>query len=294
MPISFIEEVEDVIRSNLHSSPKIATDVLKIIYDKSSSVNDLVNIIEQDPPVTATILKVANSAFYSPSTPIDTLSRAIVTLGYNTIRDIATSGAIIPYFFSSKDSAGIDLPGLWLHSMGTAKASQLISEKIHFEYPGVVYIAGLLHDIGKIIIWVYHPEHYYKIIEQASEKKSRIILAERKVLNTDHSIIGKILCDQWNLPENISIAIAYHHDPKEIDKEHQKLARIIELGDYMCRKAQIGFPGDDLTPKPSRATLALLGSKKDEIKDNYDIISERFIEQKPEIEEMLSNINSKK
>ena len=123
MPISFIEEVEDLIRSNLHSSPKIANEVLKITYDESSSVNDLVNIIEQDPPFTATILKVANSAFYSPSTPIDTLSRAIVTLGYNTIRDIASSGAIIPFFFSSKDSAGIDLPGLWLHSMGTAKAS---------------------------------------------------------------------------------------------------------------------------------------------------------------------------
>ena len=170
----------------------------------------------------------------------------------------------------------------------------MISEKIHFGYPGIVYIAGLLHDIGKIIIWVYYAEHYYKNIEHASERKSRIILAERKVLNTDHSLIGKFLCDQWKLPENISIAIAYHHNPKEIDKEHQKLARIIELGDYMCRKAQIGYPGDDLTPMPSRATLALLGRNKDDIKDNCDIISERLIDQKPEIEEIMSSINSSK
>ena len=294
MPISFLEEVKDVISSKIPTSPKIATDILKIIYDKSSNVNDLANIIEKDPPITATILKISNSSFYSPITPIDTLKRAIVTLGFNTVRDIATSASIIPYFFSSKDSAGIDLPGLWLHSIGTANASQLISEKLHFGYPEIAYTVGLLHDIGKIIIWVYFPEHYYKINNQVSEKKSRIIFAERKVLNTDHTMIGEILCDQWYLPENISTAIAYHHSPNEINKEDQKLARIIELGDYICRKVQIGYPGDELTPKPSKASLALFGRDNDIINDNLDIISERLIEQKPEIEEMLSNINSRK
>ncbi|MFC1650922.1 HDOD domain-containing protein, partial [Candidatus Latescibacterota bacterium] len=182
MPTSFIEKVEELILSNLHSSPTVANEVLKIIHDESSSVNDLVKILEHDPPITAMILKIANSAYYSPTTPIDSLSRAIVALGFMTIRDIATSASIIPYFYNSKNSSGIDLPGLWLHSMGTAKAAQIIAEKIHFGNQGIVFITGLLHDIGKIIIWVYFPEYYYQITELTTHDKVRSILAERKVL----------------------------------------------------------------------------------------------------------------
>ncbi|MFC1552545.1 HDOD domain-containing protein, partial [Candidatus Latescibacterota bacterium] len=150
--------------------------------------------------------------------PIDSLSRAIVALGFSTIQDIAISASVITYFHNSKGSMGIDLPGLWIHSLGTAKAAQLIAQKINFGNLEIVFITGLLHDIGKIIIWVNFPEYYFQINELTTHDKVRSLLAERKVLNADHSMVGQLLCNQWNLPPSISTAIANHHDPSEVDK----------------------------------------------------------------------------
>ncbi len=294
MPISFLEEIKDVISTNIPTSPTIADEIIKTIYDESSGAKDIFNIIKNDPPIAAKILQVVNSAFYGTPNTIDSLERAVVILGYNTIKELVTTIAIIPYFFRAKDSLGLDIPGLWIHSIGVARASQFIAEQIHFEYPGIAYTVGLLHDIGKIIIAVYFPEHYYKIIDLQSEKNVRIILAERKVLQTDHTMIGKILCDQWNFSEDISNAILHHHDPYDAPRESQMLTRIIELGDYVCRDVQIGNPGDELKPKPSDATFALLGQNQDEISNNYNIIFEKLIDQKTEIEDLFSSVNSSK
>ncbi len=290
MPIEFIDEVKNTIESNLPASSGIIGEVIKTIYDQSSSAADLTDIIERDPSLSAEIIKISNSAFYSSISSIDSIKRAIVVLGFDTIKEIVTTVTTLKYFFSSEDSFAIDRSGLWLHSVGTAKASQLISKKLNYEKSEVTYTVGLLHDIGRILLALYFPEKYIQIIQLASEKKCRIILAEQKVLKTNHCILGKMLCELWGLPENITSAIFFHHEPLLAPKDSQFNARFVNLGDYMCRKAGIGNPGDDLIIEPSSAILHTLGSKPDKIQNMFDEIFQELLELKDDIEGFYSGM----
>ncbi len=138
--------------------------------------------------------------------------------------------------------------------MGTAKAAQLISQQIGEERPEIAYTVGLLHDIGEILLALSFPGHYNQVIQFAAEKNCHIILAERELLNTDHCMIGKLLCDIWGLPEIIQSALTYHHEPMK-NPEYSMLACIVSLADTICRKSQIGNPGDKVIPKPQKELI---------------------------------------
>lgn len=284
MAHQFIDEIKRILESSLPASSVIVAKVINTIISKSSSAKDLADIITHDPPLSAKLLKTANSAYYGSAAKITTIQRAIVVLGFDTIRDLVTTITLIDNINNKEtESKEIDRMGLWYHSVGTAKACRLIAEKTRIEQPDVAYIVGLLHDIGKILLALSFPEDYSNVVQLASMKNTRIILSERKILNTDHTMIGKVLCDIWGLPDDISTAILYHHDPMEVPKGSQKLARIVELGDFICRKAKIGNPGDSLTPEPSPATLALLGKERDKMRETFRDVFQELYKSKEEI-----------
>ena len=293
MVIKFIDEVKDVIESSLPASSASISKVIQTIYDHSSNARDVAETIEHDPILTANILKIANSSYYGCSSTISSLQRAVVILGYDTIKELISSVGFISNFTSDENNNGNIITGLWYHSVGTAKACKFIAQKMYVARPDIAYVIGLLHDIGKIIITFYFPERYSNVLKLAAEKNTRIILAERKLLKTDHTVIGQLLCDCWSLPEDISIPILNHHDPGCGKKDSQKMARLVELGDYMSRKALIGFPGDEKTIQPSLATLALLGSKQDIIEENFEAIFEKLKASISEIENFFHELESK-
>jgi len=289
----FIDEIKENLETSLPTSSAIVAKVIQTAYNASSGAKDLAEIIEHDPPLTAKILKVANSAYYGAAGTITSLQRAIVILGFETIKRIVTTVGVIDSFSGGKgEDGGIDLNGIWYHSVGTARACELISEKTAVGRPDATYIAGLLHDIGKIILAISFPDNYRNVIEQAVEGGKRILFVERKLLNVDHAMIGKILCDVWNLPEEIGAAILYHHDPTETSGEDRKLAQVAQLGDFLCRKARIGFPGDELAPKPPASTLALLGTKVEVFNDNFNQIFQMLNEEKKIIEGFFRGIET--
>ena len=290
MPSDFIEDLKEIISSNLPTASNIVNEVIKTIYDRSTSALDIADIIEKDPPLSAKILKVANSAYYGSTSKINSLQRAVVILGFDTIKEVVTTTSVAHYFFDSGFDNGIDRPGLWIHSVGTAKAAQLISEELRFEQPDIMYTIGLLHDIGKLLLVLCFPERYCKVIQLTKEKKYHVILAERKVLNIDHPMIGKVLCDLWNLPDSLTEGLFYHHDPSYASPDNQKLTRIINLADHICRKARIGNPGDRTIPELSQTTKALLGSTPRKASDRLETIFQKILNQKSQIEMFFSSL----
>ncbi len=279
----FIQDVKQTIRSSIPSSAEIVGEVIRTIYDKSSSAKDLAEIIERDPLITVEIIKVANSAYYASSSEIDSIQRAIVILGFDAIKELVTTVATVHYFFNPNSDLVVDRAGLWLHSVGTAKAAQLVAEKVQYDRTDVVYTAALLHDIGKIVLAILYPNYYHDIMKLAAKKNMPIILAERKILNADHCMIGKLLFDIWNLPKHVTTAMSFHHEPMEAPSESQALAQFITIGDYMCRKAHIGNPGDTLITKPTESVFNILSDNLQENSERFNQIFQEFEESKDDV-----------
>lgn len=279
----FIEDVKQTIRSCIPASAEIIGEVIRTLCDQSSSAKDLAEIIERDPLITVKIIKVANSAYYASSSEINSIQRAIVILGFDTIKELVTTIVTVHYFFNPHSDLGVDRTGLWLHSVGTAKAAQLVAEKVQYDRTDVVYTTALLHDIGKLVLAILYPDYYHDIIKLAAKKNMHIILAERKILNADHCMIGKLLCDIWNLPKHVTAAMCFHHEPMETPIESQALAQFINIGDYMCRKAQLGNPGDTLVTKPTESVFRILGNNLQENSERFDQIFQEFEESKDDI-----------
>ena len=290
MPSRFITEVADKITTELPLVAGIVTDVINTMHDSTSGARDLAEIIENDPPISAKVLNIANSAHYGSSTTISSVKRAVVTLGFETIKELVLNTMLLHYFFDPGLRDEVDRPGLWLHSAGTARASRLIAQQMNMVRPDIAYTAGLLHDIGKVLLANFFFKRYSKIVKLAAEKNCRIILAERKILKSDHTVVGKVLCNAWALPEDITAAILFHHDPMRSGEENRKLVSLVHLGDIMCRMVGIGNPGDDVIPDTSGAALGILGSSPEAIEKNFNALLADLEELKPEIGDFLSQL----
>ncbi len=293
MAIDFIGEIKRTISTGLPTSSAIVGEIIHIIYDDRSNAADLSAIIERDPPLSAEILKTANSAYYGSSSEVTSVTRAVVSLGFDVIREIVITVSVVQNMFGHDPDSPIDRMGLWQHSVGAAKAAQLIAGRVGGVPQDSAYTAGLLHDLGKILLALCYPKHYARVIELAKARKCRGVFAERKILNTDHCMIGKVLCDMWNLPEDLSLGILYHHDLIDSPRKCQNIACLINLADYYTRKAQIGNPGDDLIPEPSPMALSLLGVTPDQIQTMNTMLYEEFLGCRDDIMGFYSSLGRK-
>lgn len=293
MPPRFISDLKDLIQTEVPTDSAMIGEVIKIIYSPKSSANDLAQIIECDPPLTAKVLKAANSAYYGQGTTINSIRRAVVTLGFDTIKELVSMVTMSEFFSKTDHKSGIDRQGLWIHSVAVAKTAQIISNRMFIGRADVAYTVGLLHDIGKIVLALLFPEHYKRVLSLAASKKCRIILAERRLLNTDHCMVGKVLCELWNLPEDITNAVFYHNDPMEHTGDGVQLVRMVHLSDIIVRTVKIGNPGDDIVPEPSRAALSILGNSQDRILMNHSAVMEDITALQPEIETFFSTLTDR-
>jgi len=278
------------LKSSIPTASVIVAEIIRTIYDMSSNAKDLANIIERDPPLVAKILRVANSAYYGSMNKITSITKAVVFLGFENIKEIVLSVSLMHYFSNAGDETKIDFPGLWIHSGSTAKASQLIAQHLNIKRSDVAYAAGLLHDIGKILFALTFPGQYNEILDTASQEECHIILAERKISDVDHTVIGEILCDLWKLPEEISFVLIHHHDEINTLEENYMLTGIVSLGDYMCRKAQIGNPGDTTVTNPTQTVFDILGDSHPTSTEKFDTVFAELLESQPEIENFFHKL----
>lgn len=291
MPPRFITELKELIQSSIPTDSAMIGQVIHTIYNPKSSANDLAQIIENDPPLTARILRAANSSFYGQSSTVNSLRRAVVTLGFETIKELVATVTLSDFFMNSTKKSGLNRRGLWIHSVAVAKTAQLISNRMFVGRADVAYTAGLLHDIGKIVLSILFPEHYNRVVSMAQDKKCRIILAEQRLMNTDHCMVGKVICEVWNLPDDITNAVFYHNDPLESIGDEVQLIRLVHLSDHLARTAKIGNPGDNIIPDSSRSALSLLGNSQDKIQANYASVLTDLYTLQPEIEGFFTTLS---
>ena len=208
-----ITEIHSTLQNlqDLPTLPNIAIETRRMVNDPSFSMNKLTRLIESDLALTGRVLRVANSAYYGIPRKVDNLKMALVILGSKEISDLVTTISILRIFDKSTISEDFNIKEFWIHSAGVAELTVALFEGLRMVVPGSAYTAGLLHDIGKLILNQYFTEYHTACLVYSAEKKIRIVEVEVELLGIDHGHIGSWLTKRWNVPDDITDAIAKHH-----------------------------------------------------------------------------------
>ncbi len=223
--------------TNLPSIPIVVYEVTKIINDPSSSATQLSKVISKDQGLVAKVLSVANSPLYGIPRRVSTIEFAIVILGFNHIKNIVIALSMMDSLKTIGDKR-FDSKQYWTHSIMVATAAKRIADDLGFSTSGEAFTAGLLHDLGLPVINKYFTKEFKSIIENVEKDGMSLRGAELRAMGVTHSEIGKILMEKWNLPEQLSDVVLYHHNPIDAP-ENKELTAIVHLADYMTYKLEI-------------------------------------------------------
>ncbi|MBK9473354.1 MAG: HDOD domain-containing protein [bacterium] len=244
---------------DLPAMPQVAAKVLELASDPGTSAGQLQQVISDDQAMTGRILKIANSAMYSCSRRIKTLSEAIVMLGFNSIRSLVVTSAARNLYNTRKSRTGLKERLLWEHSIGCAIACRLLAAE---RIPGLAeeaFLAGLMHDIGKLVLNLRMPEKFDEVVQVVYNENRPFHTTEAELLGFDHAQVGALLVNKWKLSPLLEEAILNHHNPEALTAENPLLL-YLDLGNKMCKKMGIGFidePELDILDCPANRILGL-------------------------------------
>ena len=202
----FKQKVEDL--KSLPTLPHLMMKFSAMAENPETSMTKFGDEVQKDQILTTKLLRLVNSAFYGFPGRIGTVTQAIVLLGLDALKGLIITSSVF-------DSLTPEAYPLWRHSMLVSLACRQIGTVL--DYPDVeeIAVAGLLHDIGKVIFFLEAPEKYRKVIRYAVEHDTPMFIAEKELIGFNHNDIGKWVCDKWTLPEKLSIPITYHHNPEQ-------------------------------------------------------------------------------
>ncbi len=222
--------------SKLPSLPVVAIKLLKLTRDDTSAVVDLVRLIETDPAITAKILKIVNSAAYGLRRKVSSIKHAIVLLGFAAIRSLAMDVVLYDQLIQRRTRHGFNRVHFWQHCLTVATLCRALAHRVNYPNPEEAYIAGLLHDIGKIISETHGRISYSEFLKQQDHHDGLLVDIEKKILGLDHCDIGAFVCQQWGLPDAIVLALKLHHQRfahLPLDPEHRLLVAMVSLADFI-------------------------------------------------------------
>ncbi|MDR1166774.1 MAG: HDOD domain-containing protein [Deltaproteobacteria bacterium] len=221
----------------LVSLPKTTYTLLSLLVDENTLPSDLEKVLEQDPALAAKVISLSNSAFYSLESPVSSLHRAILVIGFKELEFMAMGLGLSETFDLSQVPAGFDGEGLWLHSLAVSWIARELAAITGVAEASEAMITGLLHELGLIILVSKFPLQFQQLLELVSAGMS--FFEAEAALGLKHGAIGFLLARNWNLPEIFQEGILYHHNPEEAPR-HQKVAALVALADNLAHKA--GFP----------------------------------------------------
>jgi len=206
------ELVKDI--GELVSMPGVAVRINEMVDDAQYSATDIGKVISQDPGLTARLLKIANSPMYGFSSQIDTVSRAVTVLGTKQIRDLVLATSAIQAFDGIPNEL-ITMDNFWQHSIACGLAARELMGKQRAAQGESIFVAGLLHDIGELVIFNKLPDQARQALEMVVDEmeETPLQLAEQQVLGFDHAQVGAELVKQWQLPQSLFECVAFHHQP---------------------------------------------------------------------------------
>lgn len=253
----------------------VANNIILITQNPKSSALEVGRAISQDQALVSKILRIANSTFYGFPRKISTIPHAVVILGFANIRNLVLTASIFDTFQSKEGDGYFDREGFWKHSLACGVTSKLIAKRLGIKNLEEVFIWGLLHDLGKLILDAYFREDFTRVVFLVKEKEILIRDAEQQLLGFDHAAVGSLVANKWNLPPAVIKAIRFHHNPP-LANESMRIVAIVHLADILCRAIGMGNGGDSKVPSINEDSWKLLSLNK-------QIVKRLFLEMEQEI-----------
>ena len=250
-------KVENI--STLPTVPGVLKRLSAIIEKPRITLVEISAFIANDPALTTKVLKMVNSAIYGFPGRIASVSHATMLLGLNIIKGLLLGVSVFELMQKAMN-------GLYEHSLACAIASRIIAQKKGLKEPEEVSVAGLLHDIGKVILTLEFPTEYQAAMNEAQGKGISIFDAEKNQFNATHANVGSWLAEKWHFPRNLIEVIECHHRPA-LAKNAPLETAIVHMADLLVRARGFGFAGEIFVPEVNAIAYELLNLSESDIKD---------------------------
>jgi len=241
--------------------PKSVQRVLELTRDVNSTPKDLVEVIDKDPVLTVKILKVVNSAYYSLPKQITSVGHAVVYLGFNTIKNLALSIAAIG-MLPKTNEAGFDGQQYLLHSLATAAIAKQLALKVDDADPMDCFIAGLLHDFGKVVLAQFMPKEFRVALDASKAQGTSLHLALRQVIEVDHAVVGAMLVEKWRFAPRLVETIRHQYGPELADSD---MIACVFGANQISKHLKFGFAGNQLVEAFPPTVAKRLGGTLEEV-----------------------------
>jgi putative nucleotidyltransferase with HDIG domain len=244
MKTNILDRIRNI--EELPTLPSVVLEVLSLAHSPNTSIKSISECIYRDPPLATKVLKVANSSFYRRGDrKIETLHHAIVLLGLAEIINITTSVSVISTLFQGKGAEASIRESFWDHSVATGLIARHIDKKLGMKSYGREFVAGLLHDIGKIILDQYSHEEFMEAYRSSIQGDKLMFEAEMELCGTNHMELGYYVAQKWNLPEYLCDVILYHHQPAHAT--YRDIASLVSIANLLSKSATMPCGGDRMS-----------------------------------------------
>lgn len=262
--------------------PMVALKILRLVDDPKTDINDVQEAIMADQALAARVLRIANSSYYGLRRNIDTISEAIIMMGFGTIKNLALAVSTREVY----KKFGLLEQKLWEHSIGVSVAAAILAREIRFSHSEEAAVAGLLHDVGKVIMNNSQPERFSMLTELVYNDRVTYTQREQEIFGFGHAEAGGLLANKWGFPDNLCDAIRRHHfdtfdDLLDLEPDTRTLCCIIAQADALCVRLGVGYRGPmaDLTLK-DKECRGMLGIKEARYLELTEEFKQAYIQEK--------------
>lgn len=243
------------IQAYIARMPSLSTTAIKVLEtcnDPKASANDLKRVISLDPVLTGRVLKLINSAYYSLGNPISSLTRAIIMLGVNTVKNLALSFTVLDNLKGKSSCLSFSTDEFWRHSLcvGVVAKSLAALKGVPVTGREAFFVAGLLHDLGKLPLYFQFPEEYHRVCETVHSDREALYQNEARYLGVDHGAVGSIIAQKWRLGSTLIESLSYHHNPADGSDKNREFVFVVALANQLAIYFNIGNAGDHFIDHP--------------------------------------------
>ncbi len=271
----------------LPTLPAVALRVLELTASQDTSAKQVVQLIESDPALTAKILQIVHRADIGVRSEVNTVDRAVVLLGFDTVRCAVLAVSVFDALTRdpSLPAGRFNREEFWRHSLAVACCAELLAEGLDNAGdridPAEAFVCGLLHDVGKVALDVVLPKSYDRVIEAADLIRSNLADVERSVIGIDHMVVGKRLAERWQLPLAIRDCVWLHgQNPQALPGtvKNRRLVNLITLADTLVREQHIGYSGNYTFPQYKESLLKATGTSDSALRKTQEQLIQRIEE----------------